>query len=116
VNGTLSADDFSGGFRITPYSIQDMEQARETYGGCLRIDCPAEHAGPLVDGLAEVLEPFREGRCPVQIDYRNHSGRARVALGEDWRVRPADDLLGRLRSWLGHDRVWLVYGGHGHGA
>jgi len=112
VEGSLSYDDFSGGYRITPKQIRDIDQAREAYARQLLIRWQAgadEDAQPFIDHLAELLGSFREGPCRVSIQYRNPNAEARLVLGEDWRVRPSDDLLQRLRRWLGPDRVRVVY-------
>ncbi|MDX1656397.1 MAG: hypothetical protein R3310_14405 [Candidatus Competibacteraceae bacterium] len=58
--------------------------------------------------MAEALTPYREaGRCRVLIDYRNDRARAELLLGEDWRVRPAPELLERLEELAGD--VQLLY-------
>jgi hypothetical protein len=41
--------------------------------------------------------------------YRNQSAKARLALGDDWRVRPARELIDRLRALAGEHAVRLVY-------
>ena len=63
-----------------------------------------------MEQLHEVLASAEEGRCPLYLDYRNAKARARVALGERWRVLPTEELLGRLRRLLGADNVRIAYG------
>jgi hypothetical protein len=47
--------------------------------------------------------------CPVEIEYHTASARCRIALGDAWRVRPDDALLGALRQWLTEDCAELLY-------
>jgi DNA polymerase-3 subunit alpha len=58
--------------------------------------------------LQKVLAPFREGRCPVWIEYRGSGASAMLELGEDWRVHPTDALIERLRE-LGAGSVLVEY-------
>ena len=67
-------------------------------------------ANGFVHDLTSVLKPFREGECPVWINYRRNDTSAVFALGQDWRVQPSDELMSRLDSMVGHDNVRVVYG------
>ena len=112
VEGSLGYDDFSGGYRITPRQVRGIDQAREAYARQLLIRWQADTDGdarPFLEQLAELLGSFRDGPCRVSIQYRNPSAEAHLLLGEDWRVRPSEDLLHRLRRWLGPDRVRVIY-------
>jgi DNA polymerase-3 subunit alpha len=110
VEGEVAYDDFSGGMRVTADAIMDIEQARSRFARRLVIGVGADKAGNgFVRDLAGVLEPFREGECPIWIDYRRPDARAALALGERWRVRPTDELIHRLRDLAGEDRVRLDY-------
>jgi DNA polymerase-3 subunit alpha len=54
--------------------------------------------------LHELLRPAQEGPpaeamgCPVEIEYHTASARCRIALGDAWRVRPDEALLGGVAS------------------
>ncbi|WJW76590.1 DNA polymerase III subunit alpha [Thiohalobacter sp. IOR34] len=110
VRGTLGLDDYSGGFQLTADEIYDITQAREVFARGLLIRVDAAQAGNgFMQHLAETLQPYREGGCPVWLDYRNEVARARLALGDEWRVRPEDELLHRLHELAGPERVQLQY-------
>lgn len=53
-------------------------------------------------------EPKRTG-CPVIIDYCTNGATAELQLGDQWRVKPSDELLDGLRAQFGSDRVGLDY-------
>jgi len=59
--------------------------------------------------LATLLEPYREGRCAVKLNYRRPDAEGRLLLGATWRVRPQDELLENLRDVCGQDNVSLEY-------
>ncbi len=110
VEGQLSYDDFSGGYRMSPKNIMDLDQARERYARRLRLVWPENVAGSeFVSQLGRLLDPYRDGQCQVWIGYQNAKARVELSLGSDWRVRPCEDLLQRLQQWLGRDSVRLDY-------
>jgi DNA polymerase-3 subunit alpha len=59
--------------------------------------------------IKEALLTSGRGECPVTVDYFQSKGSARVALGDQWRVNPSDDLLERLRGAVGGEHVEIVY-------
>ena len=61
------------------------------------------------DDLAKVLAPYREGGCPVCIDYQNTLAQGMIKLGDKWRVHPAEELMHRLRNLVGKENVAVVY-------
>ncbi|MBL1261519.1 MAG: DNA polymerase III subunit alpha [Thiotrichaceae bacterium] len=106
VSGEVSESDFSGGFRMSADAIYDIDQARARHAKGLEIDIDEARAGNgFVTSLSNTLQPFREGRCTVWINYRRQDATVRLALGEEWRVRPTDELLKRLREVANDVRV-----------
>ncbi|MGD8378561.1 MAG: DNA polymerase III subunit alpha [Gammaproteobacteria bacterium] len=111
VEGRMGFDDFINGYRVTAREIMDIEQAREQWARRVDIRWHADTVDPEFNArLRELLEPFRGGRCRVRIHYRGLSASARVTLGDEWRVRPAEELCTRLERWLGRDAFRIVYG------
>ena len=111
--GGLSQDDYSGEAQVRAEEVLSLEQARERHAQALlvRLESGDWSSGDPIGGLREQLEPFCDGGCPVLLEYAGQQGAARLALGEGWRVRPADELLKRLRRTFGRERVDLVYRG-----
>ena len=54
--------------------------------------------------------PYRGGKCPVVIHYRNAIGCALLRMGEAWCVTLPDGMLNDLRGLLGEKNVRVVYG------
>jgi DNA polymerase-3 subunit alpha len=110
IQGGLGADDYTGGQQVTAQSILDVNQARETYARRLVVGVESQQAGNgFVSDLAEILQPFCEGHCPVYIDYQGSAAEARLSLGEAWTVHPTDELLHRLQQLTGKDSVTMEY-------
>jgi DNA polymerase-3 subunit alpha len=113
IEGVVSVDEYSGGYKMSAEYVYDINQARETYAKKLIIGVEAAHAGNgFVAELAQVLTPFRNGVCPIWIDYLSKEGRGAnvpVLLGPEWRVHPTDELLSRLKQLAGDLKVKVVY-------
>ncbi|OOZ41195.1 DNA polymerase III subunit alpha [Solemya pervernicosa gill symbiont] len=111
VEGGLSYDDYSGGFRMKARELFDIEQARERHAKHLMIHLDSARMGEgVVDSIAAALRPFTEGRCKVCIDYLRSDARGPLTLGDAWSVHPSDNLLHRLREVAGTESVTVEYG------
>ena len=110
VSGEVRHDDYAGGLVMRVNEVFDMERAREQYAKRLLLEVEQEKAANgLVPSLTKILTPFREGGCPITLDYVSPEATARVNLGREWQVRPSDELLNRLRQLLGDEQVRVEY-------
>jgi len=110
VEGKVIYDDYFGGYRITADVIYDITEARQKFARRLEInlkDNGGDHS--IVQQLNQVLNPFREGGCPVWINYKRDDVMAKISLSDDWRVQPSDELISRLDKLAGEDNVAVVY-------
>ena len=88
----------------------DMEQARERFARCLRLDVEASQIdNNFISRLQTTLTPFKDGFCPVILAYSKQGAAADLALGDQWRVTPSDELLHRLQELTGKDKVSMIY-------
>ena len=110
VEGEVEDDDYSGGCSVIANAIHDLEATREQRARHILIELDGDSMN---DGVARILREaiasYRAGRTPVCIDYRRPDARARLTLGDAWAVRPADDLIARLRDVAGAERVRIEY-------
>jgi DNA polymerase-3 subunit alpha len=110
VEGQVSVDEYTGGFRMSAETIYNIDQARAAFGRRLIIDLPSERtANGFVDDLREILSPALNGKCPVTLRYRNQSAEAEILLGEEWMVTPSTALLDRLAVLAGDGHIRLDY-------
>ncbi|MEW5756580.1 MAG: DNA polymerase III subunit alpha [Pseudomonadota bacterium] len=110
VEGEVSIDEYSGGMRMSAKQLYDIARAREHFAKrlVLRVDHLKAGNG-FMKSLAETLQPYRNGGCPIGIEYRNPQAIAQLTLGPEWRVNPAEELLHRLRDLVGTQNVNVLY-------
>jgi DNA polymerase-3 subunit alpha len=114
VQGKVQRDDFSGGLRLAADDLHDLASLRGRYASRLRIDLNGQADA---QRLMQALAPYRAaGACPVLVHYENGEASCDLALGEGWRVRPDERLIGELSAWLAPERVQVVYNGNGAAA
>ncbi|HEC16262.1 MAG TPA: DNA polymerase III subunit alpha [Sedimenticola sp.] len=117
VAGSLGFDDFRGGLNIRADQVFEFEQVRENRARhlLLRLDSRAlAEQGLSPQGFAgelkKILAAYRGGPCPVRLAYRREDAGGALDLGPEWNVHPSDELLHRLKRWLGPGGVEVVYG------
>ena len=110
--GSLGYDDFTNGLRLTADKLYSIEQAREMFARSIvlrwnKVEWPQNRN--FKQELLAILQPFAGGQCPVSIDYTTANAKAMLQLGDDWRVKPSDELLIRLRRFLAAENVEIRY-------
>ena len=117
LEGEVQTDDFTGTVKLKVERVYTMEEARTRFSRGLLLDlCATSAPRDLSARLKRCLEPHRNNTagCPVTVLYRiaddcGQGARGRIQLGADWQVKPSEDLLARLRSEFGEERVSLSY-------
>jgi DNA polymerase-3 subunit alpha len=108
VEGRVSADNFSGGYRMTAQKIRTLAEAKSEFARGVHISL----RGPddaVCAALQSTFMPYRNGRAAVIIDYSNHRARARLELGEDWNVKPCEELIAALGELDAVSDARLIY-------
>ncbi len=106
VRGKASLDEYSGNVRVSGDELFDFASARSQFAQQLALRC---NGNASISQLKKLFSPYRDGKCPVQISYRNDNATCQLRLGEDWQVTLHDDLLRDLRALLQEDNVKVVY-------
>jgi DNA polymerase-3 subunit alpha len=110
VEGEVSVDEYTGGVKMSARKIYDIDHAREAFAKRLVLKVDEKRAANgFVKELARVLSPYREGHCPVLVNYQRADATAQIQLGREWRVRPTDELIRRLDELAGKDQVRVEY-------
>jgi len=94
------------GLRIVAEALYDLPSARRSFARGLRLVCNGSSSA---EKLMQLMEPFRSGNCAVTIRFQNASVNGEIELGEAWRVKLDDHLLGSLRDWLRAENVQVLY-------
>jgi DNA polymerase-3 subunit alpha len=110
VEGQVSVDEYSGGFKMSAERIYNIDQARGTFASRLEIDVDtALAANGFMHALQQVLKPATPGTCPVCIRYDAGPASVEILLGPEWKITPGAALLDRLTGLAGEGRVRLIY-------
>ncbi len=110
VEGQVSVDEYTGGFKMSAEKLYNMDQARAAFSKRLVIDVNAEQAGNgFVEELKEILSPAAQGKCPVFLHYQGQGAEAEIVLGDDWKISPTNTVLERLSRLAGESNVHLIY-------
>jgi DNA polymerase-3 subunit alpha len=119
LEGEVQPDDYTGEPKLKVEKVFTMDEARARFSRAVLVDLCTDSVTPdLPARLRSCLEPHRQNGagCPVSVLYQTAAdsaagcgARGQITLGPDWRVRPSDDLLARLRSEFGDERVRLSY-------
>jgi DNA polymerase-3 subunit alpha len=107
VRGKASLDEYSGNMRVSGEELFDFASARSNFAQQLVLRCDGRAS---VAQIKKLFAPYRDGKCPVHIHYRNHEASCQLRLGEAWQVTLHDDLISGLRELLGPENVKVVYG------
>jgi DNA polymerase-3 subunit alpha len=112
VQGRVTKDEFTGGFRVVADKLYDLGGARARFARGIRLSLNGDPStgGVAAKRLRELLAPYRPGTCPVRVCYRNGDAVAELRLGDDWRVTLDDALIDALKLWLRPENVEVVYG------
>jgi len=115
VVGSVSYDDFNAAYSINASTIYTMTQAREKFARGLQIKLDRSKANGswsdvnITKQLTDVLHTYREGNCPINIEYNSGTEMSQYVLGEEWNVVPSDDLLTRLDKVFGAEQIEIMY-------
>jgi DNA polymerase-3 subunit alpha len=113
VEGSVSVDEFSGGgLRMRAQEAYTLAEARRRFARelVLRL-AEAQFTADFATQFGALMGGWRtRGGCPVRIVYTGSGAQADITLGEQWRVPPTDEALGRLRERFGPENVTLSYG------
>jgi len=108
VSGRITPDDFSGGWKVFPNELYDLDQVQTRFARRVLLEF-AGGAAPM-ERLMQALEVLRHpAGCPVTVHYGNGAARATLDLGADWKIRVQDAGLEPLRKLLGEQNVRVQY-------
>ena len=115
VQGVVSEDSFTGGLKMLAESIQSIYEARCSKVKRLGLIIDSNSSdrnssnGKWVESLHSSVNAYKDGNCPLEVEYIGPSASGRLKLGSQWRVQPRDELIGQLREQFGKNNVTLHY-------
>jgi len=111
VNGQVTVDEFTGGFKMAAEQLYDWDEARIAFTDriVLLLENGEIRRGGSMDRLREIVADHGRGACPVWIRYANDAAEGLLQLGDDWRVRPTTALVEALVEAFGASRVQVLF-------
>ncbi len=109
-SGQVSFDDYSGGLTMSGRDIMTIAQAREHFVESLDLSITQSQVDDkFLAKFDQILSQYKDGTCPVRINYQREEAQALLELGVQWRVSPDDKLLHELNMLLGEDKLTLQF-------
>jgi len=108
VEGQVSADDFSGGFKLTAQKVMSLGEAKSRFARGVQVALRGPRDS-ICTALRHTFEPYRDGAGRVWLDYSNARARARFELGEEWNVKVCEELVAALGELEMVSDARLVY-------
>lgn len=110
VEGEVTVDTFSDGYRIRATKVMNLDQARSVYVRGITLKLTTEQmSDSSLHILHDILYSYHGGGCPIFISYKNDEAMAKLTLGDNWKVHPKEELLIKLKQQFGDINVSLVY-------
>lgn len=112
IEGEIQRDEFTGNTRVLGKKILDIREARESHAKNILIKLSKSVINPsLLDDLKKIMSNFCPGLCFTRIAYIHPELKAQVylTLGDNWRVKPEEDLLKALRESFGEESISIQY-------
>ena len=106
LEGEVQADDYTGGLTLRAEQVFTIAEARQRFSRGLLIDfsqdiMPSDFTARLKQVIGPYRAPESQKGCDIAILYHADSAKARIRLGEQWRVQASDELLHSLRDEFG---------------
>ena len=95
--------------RACASSPRPSTTSRRSASATRRVCASRATAAPTPRGSPRCSTPFRNGSCPIVVEYRNGGVGGELELPDAWRVNLEDPLLARLKDWLAPENVRVVY-------
>jgi DNA polymerase-3 subunit alpha len=109
IEGDCIVDDYSGGHSIIAETVLGIDEARNQLAKSLTLILGTTAPNGLIAELKESLAKYRDGSCPVEIEYENATATARLRLADDWSVTLSDNLLEGLQAKFCSEAVRVKY-------
>jgi len=108
IEGRVSKDNFSGGYRMNVQKVMTLSDAKSRFATGIQISLrgPAEH---ICSSLQSTFIPYLDGSAQVWLNYSNARARVRMELGEEWKVKVCEELVAALGELEVVNEARLVY-------
>ena len=110
ITGQLSFDDYSGSLNMKASSIMDLEKLCTRYSkGIELLIRESKTNDDTLEKLSSILEPHKNGKCPVIIKCVSNNHVVPMKLNNEWHINPTTDIIDNLGDLLGSENIIVKY-------
>lgn len=109
VEGAVSADEYSGGLRLTCEKLYSLEQIRQQYAKACLLSIQGASSQDIIEPISHIIHQHQPGKCALYIDYRDPNYHVVLRCDPDWQFTPTKVCLEQLGALLGTEAVNLRY-------
>jgi len=110
ISGLLSLDDYNGSLSIKATSVVDIDFARQNYSKQVELMITSDNTTDIMlDKLLKVLEPHKNGKCPLIIKCISNKHIVPLSLNQEWKINLSTLLINNLSELLGSENIIIKY-------
>lgn len=111
VNGKVSVDEYSGGFKMSAEDVYSISQARSIYANQLVLRFDEQTLQRIgIEKIENQLNRAQKGHSEVVFHYRANGVDVVLPAGKSWRIKISDEIVESFEALLGTDAVDVRYG------
>ena len=110
VTGNISIDEYNGSLSIKASSVVDIDFARQNYSKKIELLITSDKTNDqTIKKLMSILEPHKNGKCPLIIKCISKQHIVPLSLDEQWHINPTSVLINNLTKLLGSENIIVKY-------
>ncbi|HRE33114.1 MAG TPA: hypothetical protein PLD88_14150, partial [Candidatus Berkiella sp.] len=109
IEGTITVDPGSGTRKIRAQNLYGLDAAREMYAKAIIVKISNDINENSLEMLKECLTFYERGNCPIYVEYQNQDAKVKIKLGQQWNVKPSQDLVLNINTALEAQAATIAY-------
>ena len=108
--GVISIDEFNSSLSLKASKIFNIEDARQKYSKEIQLLLNGNLSDDkFLQRIIEILEPHRNGNCPLTIKCISNGHIIPFNLDNKWFINPTSSLINNLKDLLGKENIIVKY-------
>ena len=109
-SGILAVDDYNGSLSLKATSVLDIESVRQKFSKRIELlITPDLSNDKTLNELTNLLEPHKNGKCPLTIKCISEKHVVPLNLNDEWHINPSSILINNLSDLLGRENIIVKY-------
>ena len=108
--GVISIDEYNSGLSLKVTKIFNIENARQRYSKEIELLLTPDLSNDdILQKIVGLLEPHKNGKCPLTIKCINDKHIVPLNLNNEWLIKPSSTLINSLSDLLGKENIIVKY-------